>query len=75
MDAVASYYGRNNLFEIIKKCTHDIFIPITIGGGLRNLNDISLALNSGADKVALNSAAVKNPSLFKTLAELLGLQQ
>ena len=36
MDAVASYYGRNNLFEIIKKCTQDIFIPITIGGGLRN---------------------------------------
>jgi imidazole glycerol-phosphate synthase subunit HisF len=72
MDAVASYYGRNNLFDIIKKCTKDIFIPITIGGGLRTLNDISLALNSGADKVALNSAAVKNPKFILDASKTFG---
>ena len=72
MDAVASYYGRNNLFNIIKECTKDIFIPITVGGGLRSLDDITRALNSGADKVALNSAAVLNPKLISEASKTFG---
>ena len=72
MDAVASLYGRNNLFDIIKKCTKKIFIPITVGGGLRSIEDISKALSSGADKVALNSAVVKNPELIKTASQTFG---
>ena len=72
MDAVASYFGRNNLFEIVKKCTKNIFVPITVGGGIRSLEDISKALNSGADKVALNSAAVKNPKLILDASKKFG---
>lgn len=72
MDAVASLYGRNNLFDVIKKCTKKIFIPITVGGGLRSIEDISKALSSGADKVALNSAVVKNPELIKTASQTFG---
>ncbi|MDA7920103.1 HisA/HisF-related TIM barrel protein, partial [Akkermansiaceae bacterium] len=55
MDAVASLYGRNNLFDIIEEACKNIFIPITIGGGIRKIKDIELALKSGADKIAINS--------------------
>ncbi len=72
MDSVASLYGRNNLFDIIKQCTKEIFIPITVGGGLRSIEDISMALSSGADKVALNSAAVKNPEFIKLASKTFG---
>ena len=64
MDAVASLYGRNNIFETIKKITKNIFIPISVGGGIRTISDIQEALNSGADKVVINSAAIKNPQLI-----------
>lgn len=65
IDAVASLYGRNNLFEIVKKTTENIFIPITLGGGIKNLKDIDMALNSGADKISINSAGIENPSFIK----------
>ena len=61
IDSVASLYGRNNLFDLIKNITNDIFVPITIGGGIRSLRDIENALNSGADKVAINSKVLENP--------------
>ncbi len=64
MDAVASLYGRNNLFNTIKQITKNIFIPISVGGGIRSISDIQEALNSGADKVVINSAAIKNPQLI-----------
>ena len=57
LDSVASLYGRNNLFNLIKNITNEIFVPITLGGGIRSLKDIESALNSGADKVAINSKA------------------
>ena len=72
MDVVASLYGRNNIFEIIKKITKDIFIPITVGGGIRSVEDIQQALNSGADKVAINSAAVKDPKFIKQAVSFFG---
>jgi imidazole glycerol phosphate synthase subunit HisF len=56
---MASLYGRNNLFDLIKKITKNIFIPITLGGGIRSLKDIENALNSGADKVSINSKALE----------------
>ena len=59
MDAVASLYERNNLFHIIEKASEEVFVPITIGGGLRSLPDIEAALRSGADKVAINTQAIK----------------
>ena len=64
MDIVASLYGRNNLFDLIKNITEDIFVPITLGGGIRSLKDIENALNSGADKVAINSMALENPNFL-----------
>ena len=64
IDSVASLYGRNNLFELIKNITNDIFVPITLGGGIRSLKDIEDALNSGADKVAINSKALESPNFL-----------
>lgn len=72
MDSVASLYGRNNLFELIKEITKEIFIPITLGGGIKSLNDIEDALNSGADKVAINSGAVENKNLISKAAQTFG---
>lgn len=74
MDAVAAYYDRNQLSEIISKATEDIFIPIMVGGGIRSIKDITIALNSGADKVAINTAAIKNPLTLKQGAEIFGSQ-
>ena len=58
MDTVATLYSRSQITEIIKKITNDIFIPITVGGGIRSFDDVNELLNSGADKVAINTAAV-----------------
>jgi len=74
MDAVAAYYDRNSLHEIIKAACKDIFIPVTVGGGIRSLDDIRKALNSGADKVAINSQAIKNPNLIKEASKVFGSQ-
>tara|TARA_Y100000590_G_scaffold146970_1_gene168812 strand:- start:689 stop:1435 length:747 start_codon:yes stop_codon:yes gene_type:complete len=74
MDCVATLYGRNNLSSIIKKATRDIFIPITVGGGIRNLDDAKNILNCGADKVAVNTAAVNNPEFISELANAIGSQ-
>ncbi|MDA7813050.1 imidazole glycerol phosphate synthase cyclase subunit [Flavobacteriaceae bacterium] len=65
MDVVASLYDRNSLHEIISKTSENVFIPITVGGGLRTLEDIKSVLRVGADKVALNTAAIKNPKLIQ----------
>ena len=65
MDAVASLYGRNSLIDIIEKTSKEIFIPLTVGGGLRTLDDIHTVLRSGADKVALNTAVINRPELIK----------
>lgn len=74
MDAVASLYGRNQLREIIEQATENIFVPLTVGGGIRNVSDAAAVLRSGADKVAVNTAAVTNPSLLVELAENFGSQ-
>lgn len=74
MDCVASLYGRNHLSAIIKEAVKDIFIPITIGGGIRSVDDATEILRSGADKVAVNTAAVKNPKLITEIARRFGSQ-
>ncbi|MDA9292825.1 imidazole glycerol phosphate synthase cyclase subunit [Gammaproteobacteria bacterium] len=74
MDAVAAYYDRNNLSEIIKRATQDIFVPITVGGGIRKISDIEEALNSGADKVAINTQAIKFPEFLKEASRVFGSQ-
>ena len=65
VDVVASLYGRNSLYDIIRRTAKEIFIPLTVGGGLRTIDDIRNILRAGADKVSVNTAAVKNPTLIK----------
>ncbi len=74
MDSVASLYGRNNLFSIIEEACKEVFIPITIGGGIREIEDIEKALISGADKITLNTHAIKNPDLVKESSRIYGSQ-
>ena len=73
-DIVASLYERNSLTDIIEKTTKDVFVPITVGGGLRSIEDVQSVLRSGADKVAINTAAIKNPKLISQVATSFGSQ-
>lgn len=72
MDVVASLYGRNSLHDIITKTAREIFIPLTVGGGLRTIEDMRGVLRAGADKVSLNTAAIKNPQIIKEAAKTFG---
>ena len=74
MDAVASLYGRNHLGDLVSHTAHSVFVPITVGGGIRSLEDASDLLRAGADKVAVNTAAIKDPSLIDRIARRLGSQ-
>ena len=68
MDAVASLYQRNSLVDFVRRTARDIFIPLTVGGGLRTLEDIRQVLTAGADKVSLNTAAVSRPEIIREAA-------
>jgi cyclase len=72
MDAVASLYGRNSLLHIVEKTAREIFIPLTVGGGLRSVEDIRTVLRAGADKVAINTAAINRPELIREASRAFG---
>lgn len=74
MDIVASLYNRNNLSDIVKRTVQQVFIPITVGGGVRSVDDVGILLKSGADKVAINTAAIKRPELLTEIAKRYGSQ-
>lgn len=74
MDVVASLYGRNNLSELISHTAQNVFVPITVGGGIRSVDDVQRLLRSGADKVAINTAAIANPGLIKEVSNRFGSQ-
>lgn len=72
MDVVASLYQRNSLLEIIARTSEEIFIPLTVGGGIRTLDDIQTVLSVGADKVSMNTAALRKPELIRQAANRFG---
>jgi cyclase len=74
MDVVASLYGRNSLRDIISRTARDVFIPLTVGGGVRTADDVRELLRAGADKVAINTAAVKRPALIAEASKAFGSQ-
>lgn len=74
MDCVASLYGRSNLANIVSEATKDIFVPMTVGGGIRSIDDAAQILRSGADKLAINTAAVANPAIITEIARRFGSQ-
>jgi cyclase len=74
MDIVASLYQRNSLSEIISRAADQIYIPITVGGGIRTLDDVNTMLRSGADKVAINTAAIARPELISQVSKRYGSQ-
>ena len=74
MDCVASLYGRNSLGDIVQKAAQDVFIPMTVGGGVRTVDDATHLLRCGADKVAVNTGAVANPQLISDIARRFGSQ-
>lgn len=74
LDIVASLYGRSKLVDIVRRAAHDIFVPLTVGGGVRSVDDVSELLRAGADKVAINTAAVKRPELISEVSRRFGSQ-
>src|SRR5262249_23726310 len=74
VDIVASLYERNNLIDVVERTASDIFVPLTVGGGVRKLEDINLLLRAGADKIAINSAAVRRPALIAEASQMFGSQ-
>ncbi|MBA3677873.1 MAG: imidazole glycerol phosphate synthase subunit HisF [Sphingosinicella sp.] len=74
IDIVASLYGRNSLHEIVRRATADIFVPLTVGGGIRSIEDVGAMLREGADKCAINTAAIRRPELISEIAQVFGSQ-
>ncbi|MBC5768391.1 imidazole glycerol phosphate synthase subunit HisF [Ramlibacter albus] len=74
IDIVASLYQRNNLSDIIKRAADRVYVPITVGGGIRSLADVATMMMSGADKVAINTAAIARPELIGEVAKRYGSQ-
>ena len=74
LDITASNENRNTILDVVKKTSQECFVPLTVGGGVRNIIDISNLLKSGADKVSINTAAVSNKNIIKDSAENFGSQ-
>ncbi len=74
IDTVATLYGRNHLAKIIKETSNDVFIPITISGGVRTLNDAEEIFKSGADKISINTAAIEDPEIIDKFVKNYGSQ-
>jgi cyclase len=74
MDIVASLYGRSMLTDIVRRTAHDVFVPLTVGGGVRSIDDVRDLLRAGADKVAINTAVVRRPQLISEVARRFGSQ-
>ena len=73
-DIVASYEGRGTFLDVVRETAKQVFVPLTVGGGIATVGDMREALRAGADKISINSAAVKNPQLISDGAEIFGSQ-
>ena len=74
LDITASHLGRDTIVDVVERVARELFIPLTVGGGIRTIDDISRLLNVGCDKISLNSAAIKNPNLIDEAANKFGSQ-
>lgn len=74
LDIVASLYQRNNILDVVRATASEVFVPITVGGGIRSVDDVVAALRSGADKVAVNTAAIARPQFLGEVARTFGSQ-
>ncbi|MEM1570334.1 MAG: imidazole glycerol phosphate synthase subunit HisF [Candidatus Bathyarchaeia archaeon] len=74
LDITASYEGRGTLISLVERVADVLYIPFTVGGGIRSIDDIHRILHAGADKVSINTAAVQNPNLIKEASEVFGSQ-
>ena len=74
LDISASLENRDTMINVVRKTANEVFIPLTVGGGISSLDNIKSLLKAGADKVSINSAAIKNPNLIKKSSEYFGNQ-
>ena len=74
LDITASAHGRDTIVNVVEAVAEQVFIPLTVGGGIRSLDDIRIMLQAGADKVSLNTAAIHDPELVRAAAEKFGSQ-
>ena len=74
LDITASHENRGTILDVVRRTAEEVFMPLTVGGGIRNLDDIRNLLNAGADKVSINTAAVNDPEFVKRAAERFGSQ-
>ena len=74
LDITASYEKRDILIDLVERTAEQVFIPLTVGGGVKSVDDFRRILRAGADKISVNTAAVKNPNLVKEAADIFGSQ-
>ena len=74
LDVSASKQGRSTMLEVVRRTADQVFIPLTVGGGVRSVDDVRELLRAGADKVSVNTAAIKNPEVLREMAEVFGAQ-
>lgn len=74
LDITASHEGRGTMLDVVRRTAQQVFVPLTVGGGIRTIEDFRDTLRAGADKVSVNSSAVKNPQLIKDAADIFGSQ-
>jgi cyclase len=74
LDITASHEGRSTMIDVIERTADEVFIPLTVGGGINSIQDIKDILRSGADKVSINTAAIKDPSLIERSSKIFGSQ-
>ena len=74
LDVSASYEGRSTMLDVVSRTAEQVFVPLTVGGGVRSVNDVDQLLRAGADKVGINTAAITRPELLAEVAERFGNQ-